>query len=149
MPGLDRDDVYTEFDEVDCQIDNGSILQLQMESVEENVLDDRSAGSSCTNHLNTNHTKRNSLFVSKPKEEVISVQFIFDWIPSYLLVISKVHKRANQTPKNSPRNTQVAQDDAHPATGLDEAEKCGEVNVRILTISTRQEQQSHFDNENQ
>ena len=40
-----------------------------------------------------------------PKEEIMSVQFIFDWIPSYLLVISKVHK--NQTARNnSPKNNQ-------------------------------------------
>ena len=45
---------------------------------------------------------------NQPKEEVLNVQFIFDWIPSYLLVISKVHKPINQTPHSSPKNNEVA-----------------------------------------
>ena len=72
----------------------------------------------------------------------MSVQFIFDWIPSYLLVISKVHKKPNQTPINSPKNNEVAQDEARPAVEFDDKEDKGEVIVRILTISMRDDEQN-------
>lgn len=74
----------------------------------------------------------------------MSVQFIFDWIPSYLLVISKVHKKP--TPVNSPKrskntNKNVAQDEARPATEFEESkESKGEVTVRILTISMKDDE---------
>lgn len=114
VPGLEREDVYIDIDdEVDCQIDNGSILQYQaMESVEEKEIDDRgssSMGSSNSDNVDRRHHRnakqiKNSQLESKPKEEVVGVQFIFDWIPSYLLVISKVHKKPNKTPINSPKS---------------------------------------------
>lgn len=113
VPGLERDDLYIDIDEVDCQFDNGSILQCQaMESVEENEIDDRgssSIGSAISDNDHRHHHRndkqiKNSQLESKPKEEVVGVQFIFDWIPSYLLVISKVHKKPNKTPINSPKS---------------------------------------------
>ena len=89
-----------DLDDVDCQVDNGSILQLGMDQVQENQSNEGSRNGMSDDDDNDDVANIEALLrrrigqqeEQRPKEEIMGVKFILDWIPSYLLVISKVHK---------------------------------------------------------
>ena len=97
---------------MNCNDDN--IMVAAFESIKENEIDE--AVLSPISQNDDNESVENGgdnrasmpIINNQPKEEILNVQFIFDWIPSYLLVISKVHKPINQTPHSSPKNNEVA-----------------------------------------
>ena len=85
-----------------------AIESIRENEIDEAVLSPISQNDDDESVENGGDNRASMVINNQPKEEVLNVQFIFDWIPSYLLVISKVHKPVNQTPHSSPKNNDVA-----------------------------------------